>query len=250
MFEDGTPVRFWGTNVNAYSLFSTALLKRSNFKRADFRASDLILSACTTSIQNGAAKYLRYGAPDGKKLDATSMERLDWWIKCLEDEGIYVWLDLNDGRLLKAGDKVDDFAEISHGAPTAGPAGIQLRQRQHSEANAGVQHGVSGPRQQIYWRCLQKRSWHRDRSHHQRERCHASLRQHPAARQERPPPQCDLHGAGECLRDGARIVEGPDLAIVAARPFEDFSQRSRAQFQFDDDCPVARARREINNRHH
>ena len=35
----------------------------------------------------------------GLELDAESLRRLDWWIKALGDEGIYVWIDLNVGRV-------------------------------------------------------------------------------------------------------------------------------------------------------
>ena len=52
-------------------------------------------------------------------MDEASLKKLDWWIKCLKDEGIYIWLDLDDGRQLKAGDRIDDFAEISKGKSAA-----------------------------------------------------------------------------------------------------------------------------------
>ena len=41
---------------------------------------------------------------DTRHLDARSLDSLDWWIKCLEDEGIYVWLDMHVGRVIKPGD--------------------------------------------------------------------------------------------------------------------------------------------------
>jgi hypothetical protein len=47
------------------------------------------------------------------------LERLDWWIKCLEDEGIYVWLDLHVQRHFKAGDGIEHFEEIARGKPAA-----------------------------------------------------------------------------------------------------------------------------------
>ena len=47
------------------------------------------------------------------------LEKLDWWIKCLKDEGIYVWLDLHVGRRVKAADGIDGFAEISQGRPNS-----------------------------------------------------------------------------------------------------------------------------------
>ena len=51
------------------------------------------------------------------------IEKLDWWIKCLKDEGIYTWLDLQVGRQLRASDGIDEFAEISKGQATANLAG-------------------------------------------------------------------------------------------------------------------------------
>ena len=32
---------------------------------------------------------------DTRHLDPRSLAALDYWIKCLEDEGIYIWLDLD-----------------------------------------------------------------------------------------------------------------------------------------------------------
>jgi hypothetical protein len=39
-------------------------------------------------------------AMDTKSLSQAMLERLDWWITCLKQEGIYVWLDLHVGRQL------------------------------------------------------------------------------------------------------------------------------------------------------
>ncbi len=41
-----------------------------------------------------------------RHLNAKSLDSLDWWIKCLEDEGIYVWLDLIYNRTLTKSDGV------------------------------------------------------------------------------------------------------------------------------------------------
>jgi len=58
-------------------------------------------------------------SPDTQSLNSTMLDRLDWWIKCLKDEGIYVWLDLHVERQLKKGDQISDFEEIGRGGPTA-----------------------------------------------------------------------------------------------------------------------------------
>lgn len=118
IFSDGTPARFWGTNVVAYSLFSTT--SHEDVRRQARRLSELGFNL--VRLHHIDSDWVRpnvfaKGAVDTQKLDDTSLERLDWWIKCLEDEGIYIWLDLHDGRQLKAGDLIDDFAEISKGKP-------------------------------------------------------------------------------------------------------------------------------------
>ncbi len=62
-------------------------------------------------------------AQDTQHLDSRVLESLDWWIKCLEDEGIYVWLDLEQDRRFRAADGIDGFAELSKGKNDAGLRG-------------------------------------------------------------------------------------------------------------------------------
>lgn len=120
VFTDGTPARFWGTNVVAYSLFGTKSHQavRNQAKRLSELGFNLVR---LHHIDSDWVQPNVFGAkaPDTQSLDEVSLDRLDWWIKCLEDEGIYIWLDLDDGRTLKAGDHIDDFAEISKGKPAA-----------------------------------------------------------------------------------------------------------------------------------
>ena len=120
VFDDGTPVRFWGTNVTAYAIFGT---DRENVKRQAHRLSQLGFNLVRFHHQDspwvnpnifGDAK-----TPDTANLSLAMLEKLDWWIKCLKDEGLYVWLDLDTQRFLKTGDNIDHFAEISKGKPAA-----------------------------------------------------------------------------------------------------------------------------------
>ena len=58
------------------------------------------------------------GRRDTRHLSPKAFDSLDWWIKCLKDEGIYVWLDMNNLRTLTPGDGVTaGFDEIqrNHG---------------------------------------------------------------------------------------------------------------------------------------
>jgi len=120
IFDDGTPVRFWGTNLTAYALFST---DRENVKRQARRLSELGFNLVRFHHQDSPWVnpniFGDAASPDTKNLSLAMLDRLDWWIKCLKDEGIYIWLDLHTQRSLKAGDDIDHFAEISKGKPNA-----------------------------------------------------------------------------------------------------------------------------------
>ena len=45
-------------------------------------------------------------AQDTRHLDRRSLDAIDYWIKCLKDEGVYVWLDMHYLREIKRGDGV------------------------------------------------------------------------------------------------------------------------------------------------
>jgi hypothetical protein len=146
-FEDGAPARFWGTNLTAYALFNTP---RNAVKLQARRLSELGFNLVRLHHHDSSwvvpNVFGSQSVPDTGKLNEEMMEKLDWWIKCLKDEGIYVWLDLHVGRQLRAGDAIDDFDEIARGKPTAGlngynyvNASIQKAMRQFNEAYVG--HG-------------------------------------------------------------------------------------------------------------
>jgi hypothetical protein len=123
-FEDGTAARFWGTNVTAYSLFATS---KDNVKRQAHRLSELGFNL--VRLHHHDSEWVDPNIFGGQKtlntqtLDGAMLEKLDWWIKCLKDEGIYIWLDLHVGRRVKAADGIDGFEEISQGKPTANLSG-------------------------------------------------------------------------------------------------------------------------------
>ncbi|MBZ0262565.1 MAG: hypothetical protein K8F90_18435 [Hyphomicrobiales bacterium] len=99
VFANGTPARFWGTNVSAYSLFHTGLSDTvSQAKRLSKLGFNLVRLHHFDSAWV-KPNILGKESAAGLELDADSLRRLDWWIKALGDEGIYVWLDLNVGRV-------------------------------------------------------------------------------------------------------------------------------------------------------
>jgi len=124
VFDDGTPIRFWGTNITSYTLFGTS---RQNVRQQAHRLSELGFNL--VRLHHHDSYWVNPNIFGDEKsqntlqLDAAMLEKLDWWIKCLEDEGIYVWLDLEDGRRFKSGDRIDGFEEISRNPSTANLSG-------------------------------------------------------------------------------------------------------------------------------
>lgn len=135
VFADGTLARFWGTNVAADSLFAT---NSYDVRRQARRLSQLgfnLVRLTHTNSEWVRRNVFGEGAIDTRRLNEASLERLDWWIKCLEGEGIYIWLDLHDERQLKAADRIDDFAEISKGKSSADLRG-------YNYVNASIQEAM------------------------------------------------------------------------------------------------------------
>jgi len=125
VFEDGTAVKFWGTNLTAYALFRTS---REGTRQQARRLSELGFNL--VRIHHHDSSWVNpniFGSDKAGSTRTVSEEmqkRLDWWIKCLKDEGIYVWLDLNVGRMFRREDQIDGFTEISRGGPEAESRGF------------------------------------------------------------------------------------------------------------------------------
>jgi hypothetical protein len=121
VFADGAPARFWGTNIAAYALFRTPHGDvPAQARRLAALGYNLVRLHHMDSPWVGDNIFGRDAKlADTQALDDGAVERLDWWIKCLKDEGIYVWLDLHVQRALKQGDHIDDFDEIRKGKDSA-----------------------------------------------------------------------------------------------------------------------------------
>ncbi len=106
IFEDGTPARFWGTNLAGPVLFRTP---RENVPRHARRIAQLGYNL--VRIHQHDANWVHpniFGSDprDTRHFDPRSLEAIDYWVKCLEDEGVYIWLDMHYLRELKPGDGV------------------------------------------------------------------------------------------------------------------------------------------------
>jgi len=106
VFEDGSLARFWGANLAGPVLFGTP---RENVPRQARRIAQLGYNVMR--IHQEDANWVQpnifgSGARDTRHLDRKSLDALDYWIKCLKDEGVYVWLDMYCLRDIRPGDGV------------------------------------------------------------------------------------------------------------------------------------------------
>jgi hypothetical protein len=123
VFADGTPARFWGTNLTARTLFGTEPeAARVHARRLSELGFNLVRLHHHDSDWVKPNIFGPADPPDTRSLDPAMLARLDWWVKCLKEEGIYVWLDLHVGRKLRAGDGVTGFDEMAKGR-----AGAELK---------------------------------------------------------------------------------------------------------------------------
>jgi len=113
VFEDGTPARFWGTNLLAHAIF--------NGKKEDIAHQAKRIAALGYNLvrihhhdsPSVSPNVFDKSAGTTQKLDDAALDVLDWWVKCLKDEGVYVWLDLHVGRQFQKGDNIEGFAELA-----------------------------------------------------------------------------------------------------------------------------------------
>ncbi|WP_367237075.1 cellulase family glycosylhydrolase [Pseudomonas sp. Rh2] len=114
VFADNTPVRFWGTNLSASALFDTPdQYIKQQAKRLSALGFNLVRLHHHDSLWVlpnifGDGRTIK----NTQQLDAESLRKLDLWIKCLKEEGIYVWLDLHVQRSLMDSDGIYGFDEL------------------------------------------------------------------------------------------------------------------------------------------
>lgn len=114
-FEDGTPAKFWGTNIMARAIFKTSDF---DIKRHARRIAQLGFNL--VRIHHHDSSWVKpniFKSPEHNTLELseTSLKKLDWWIKCLKDEGIYLWLDLHVGRNFTNNDGIVNFDDFAKG---------------------------------------------------------------------------------------------------------------------------------------
>lgn len=123
VYGDGTEAKFWGCNVAAFALFdATNAAIEQQAKRIAALGYNLVRIHHHDSANWSPSVFVK-DSPDTQHLDAKQLDRIDYWVKCLKDQGVYVWLDLHVGRPFLVGDNIPGFGELQQVGKNAGRQG-------------------------------------------------------------------------------------------------------------------------------
>ncbi len=114
VFEDGTPAKFWGVNLQAKALFLT---DEGHIKVHAKRIAQLGFNLVRIHHHDSKWVYpnIFYGSKSTLSFSSASLRKLDLWISNLKKAGVYVWLDLHVGRGFTVNDGILSFSEIAQG---------------------------------------------------------------------------------------------------------------------------------------
>ncbi len=105
-FEDGTPVRFWGTNVSYHQGRGVFMTHADADDFAQMLAR-LGVNIVRVQILHSANSLIDQTRDDTQHFDPDKLDRLDYLAAALHKRGIYLNLDLIYHRMFKAGDNID-----------------------------------------------------------------------------------------------------------------------------------------------
>ncbi|MDX9753732.1 MAG: hypothetical protein RBU29_07205 [bacterium] len=113
--QDGHFMRFWGGNLAAYALYVDKQEIAIQAKRIAQLGYNLMRIHHHDSTRWVSRTAIDKTQPSSRHLDPEFMDRLDYWIHCLKEEGVYVWLDLHVGRVFKEADEIPGFSDLRDG---------------------------------------------------------------------------------------------------------------------------------------
>jgi hypothetical protein len=115
VFADGTPVRFWGTNITAYAAVADAARAEQLAERVARLGCNLVRLHHLDS--EWAPGIIDRQNPDNttQNLNAENLRKLDRLVYELKRRGVYVILDPWVGRAYRAGDGVPGFEQMGGG---------------------------------------------------------------------------------------------------------------------------------------
>ncbi|MBI4004254.1 MAG: hypothetical protein HY353_04450 [Candidatus Omnitrophica bacterium] len=139
VFEDGTPARFFGVNIDAAANFPSHEHADRFAERLAQLGCNLVrlhhLDAPWADPNIFAAEF-----EDTQHLSRESLDRLDYFIAQLKARGIYIYMDLLVSRQFKSGDGVPAYRQLSRGAKIAAQYSPRLIQLQKAYARDLLTH--------------------------------------------------------------------------------------------------------------
>ena len=118
VFEDGTKVRFWGTNLNGGANFPEHNCAEKLARRLAKLGINLVRFHQLDSEWNtpNIFSYAKGKPFDGRSFDVQSMDRLDYLIYCLKKEGIYCYMDMFTYRKFRSWEGVANAENLPDAA--------------------------------------------------------------------------------------------------------------------------------------
>ncbi len=119
VFEDGTEGKFWGVNFNSGANFPSHEQSEKIARRLT-KTGINIVRFHQLDAEWSTPNIFQFDKGENRgntlELDRQSLERLDYLIYCLKNEGIYVYLDLLTYRRFKSGDGIESADCLSEAA--------------------------------------------------------------------------------------------------------------------------------------
>lgn len=121
-FEDGTIARFWGTNFNGGANFPDHEYAQTVAKRLAKTGINIVRFHQLDSEWNtpNIFSFTKGKRVEKTEIDPESIERLDYLIYCLKNEGIYCYMDMYTYRKFKTGDGVENAESLIDAAKPYG----------------------------------------------------------------------------------------------------------------------------------
>lgn len=118
-FEDGTQMKFWGVCLSGSANFPEHDYAEKLARRLAQAGVNCVRTHWMDSEFNTPNIFCFTKGPrvvTTRKLDPTSLDRFDYLIKCLKEQGIYIYLDNMTFRKFKSGDDVPYANELDNAA--------------------------------------------------------------------------------------------------------------------------------------
>ncbi len=110
-FKNGSRLRFFGLNLVGRDCLPEKKLAKTAARRFASFGVNLVRFHALDGTYSGLIDYQRGGS---RELSADALDRLDYFIAALKEEGIYVYLDLLDYRMFRTADGVAEGDDFTH----------------------------------------------------------------------------------------------------------------------------------------